>query len=72
MKSPMTNRITGAFAVLGLWLLLMGEVTVGNVAAGMLVAVFVLALFPHPMRSRWRAPPRRPPHKPCRTPPLPP
>jgi multicomponent Na+:H+ antiporter subunit E len=54
MKAPVTNRLTGAVAVLGLWLLLMGEVTVGNVVAGVLVAGFALALFPHPMRTRHR------------------
>lgn len=54
MKAPTTNRITGAVAVLGLWLLLMGAVTVGNVVAGVVVAVFALTLFPHPTRTRHR------------------
>jgi multicomponent Na+:H+ antiporter subunit E len=54
MRALTTNRITGAVAVLGLWLLLMGEVTVGNVVAGVLVAVFVIALFPHPVRTPHR------------------
>ena len=54
MRAPRTNRITGAVAMVGLWLLLMGEVTVGNIAAGVLVAVFALVLFPHPTRTHHR------------------
>jgi multicomponent Na+:H+ antiporter subunit E len=54
MKPPTTNRITGAVAVVSLWLLLMGEVTAGNIVAGAVVAVFALVLFPHPTRGRHR------------------
>lgn len=54
MRAPTTNRVTGAVAVVGLWLLLMGAVTFGNVVAGVVVAVFALALFPHPTRTRHR------------------
>lgn len=54
MTAPTANRIIGAVAVVGLWLLLMGEVTLGNVIAGVVVAVFALALFPHPTRTRHR------------------
>lgn len=54
MTALMTNRITGVVAVVGLWLLLMGEVSVANVAAGLVVGAFVLVLFPHPTRTHHR------------------
>ena len=49
------NRVTGAFAVVVLWVLLFGELGVANVVGGLAVAVAVFVLFPRrsaPARHR--------------------